>query len=80
MAWEIRWRRKGAKYDEPIRETWTLHMPLARTPEEAGAMVTVLLKQHDPPVLTIVTEELLKKPEIKKVLATKPFERVNIKS
>ena len=64
MAWEIRWKRKGATWDMPIRESWTLHVPLPETPEEVGAMVTQLLKQHDPPVLTIVPEDALKPPRL----------------
>ena len=62
MSWEIRWKRKNAPLYGRIEETWTLHVPLARTWAEAGAMVAAIGKEHDPLVITVVPENTLRKP------------------
>lgn len=61
MGYEIRWKRRGARWDSPIRETWTLHTPLARDWDEAGAMVADIGKRHDPVVITVVPEDQVNK-------------------
>ncbi len=63
MSYEIRWKRPGATWNMPLNEAWALHVPMARTEEEAGAVVTKLLKEEKPLVVTIVPEGHLNGPK-----------------
>lgn len=61
MGYEIRWKRRGARWDSPIHETWVLHTPLARDWHEAGVMITAIGKEHDPMIITVVPEDQINK-------------------